>query len=85
MFDSATEAIQTLRSETGNIDQDLPPFVIAENGKPVGTINDGDSVIRFNFRGDRALEITAACEGGSDFNRFDRKRVPKVEYAGMME
>ena len=85
MFDSATEAIQTLRSETGKIDQDLPPFVIAENGKPVGTINDGDSVILFNFRGDRALEITAAFEGGSDFNRFDRKRVPKVEYAGMME
>ena len=85
MFDSATEAIQTLRSETGKIDQDLPPFVIAENGKPVGTVNDGDSVILFNFRGDRALEITAAFEGGSDFNRFDRKRVPKVEYAGMME
>lgn len=85
MFDSATEAIQTLRNETGKIDQDLPPFVIAENGKPVGTINDGDSVILFNFRGDRALEITAAFEGGSDFNRFDRKRVPKVEYAGMME
>lgn len=85
MFNSATEAIQTLRSETGKIDQDLPPFVIAENGKPVGTINDGDSVILFNFRGDRALEITAAFEGGSDFNRFDRKRVPKVEYAGMME
>ena len=65
--------------------RDLPPFVIAENGKPVGTINDGDSVILFNFRGDRALEITAAFEGGGDFNRFDRKRVPKVEYAGMME
>ena len=85
MFSSATEAIQTLRSETGKIDQDLPPFVVAENGKPVGTVNDGDSVILFNFRGDRALEITAAFEGGSDFNRFDRKRVPKVEYAGMME
>ena len=56
-----------------------------EMRKPVGTINDGDSVILFNFRGDRALEITAAFEGGSDFNRFDRKRVPKVEYAGMME
>lgn len=84
-FASATEAIETLRVETGKIDQDLPAFVIAENGKPVGTIEDGDSVILFNFRGDRALEITAAFESGADFSRFDRKRVPQVEYAGMME
>ena len=84
-FASATEAIETLRAETGKIDQDLPAFVIAENGKPVGTVEDGDSVILFNFRGDRALEMTAAFESGADFNRFDRKRVPQVEYAGMME
>ena len=84
-FASATEAIETLRAETGKIDQDLPAFVIAENGKPVGTIEDGDSVILFNFRGDRALEMTAAFESGADFNRFDRKRIPQVEYAGMME
>lgn len=84
-FASATEAIETLRAETGKIDQDLPAFVIAENGKPVGTVEDGDSVILFNFRGDRALEMTAAFESDADFNRFDRKRVPQVEYAGMME
>lgn len=84
-FASATEAIQTLRAETGKIDQDLPPFVIAENGQAVGAVKDGDSVILFNFRGDRALEMTAAFESGADFNRFDRKRVPLVEYAGMME
>jgi Phosphoglyceromutase len=56
MFASAHEAIETLREETKAIDQDLPPFVIGENGKPVGTIEDGDSVILFNFRGDRALK-----------------------------
>ena len=83
-FASAHEAIETLRSETGAIDQDLPPFVIAENGKPVGTIEDGDSVILFNFRGDRALEITKAFEAET-LTEFDRKRHPKVEYAGMME
>ena len=83
-FDSAHEAIETLRKETGAIDQDLPPFVIAENGKPVGEIVDGDSVILFNFRGDRALEITKAFEAKT-LDEFDRKRVPKVEYAGMME
>lgn len=83
-FASAHEAIETLRAETGAIDQDLPPFVIAENGKPVGTIEDGDSVILFNFRGDRALEITKAFEA-ADLKEFDRKRKPQVEYAGMME
>lgn len=83
-FDSAHDAIVTLRKETGAIDQDLPPFVIAENGNPVGTIEDNDSVILFNFRGDRALEITKAFEA-ENLTEFDRKRHPKVEYAGMME
>jgi len=85
-FKSATEAIETYRKEIpGIIDQDLKSFVVAENGKPVGTVNDGDSVIYFNFRGDRGLEITAAFEAGKEFNRFERSRVPAVEYAGMME
>ncbi|MBQ9495263.1 MAG: 2,3-bisphosphoglycerate-independent phosphoglycerate mutase [Treponema sp.] len=89
-FSSAQEAIETYRKETpGLLDQDMHEFVIAlpsENGEetPVGIINDGDSVIFFNFRGDRALEITAAFEE-SEFSHFDRKRVPHVEYAGMME
>jgi len=84
LFSSAHEAIETLRKETKAIDQDLPPFVIADQGKPVGTIEDGDSVILFNFRGDRALEITKAFEA-EKLDEFDRKRHPKVEYAGMME
>lgn len=84
-FASAEEAIETYRKETGAIDQDLPAFVIAENGKPVGTIEDGDSVVFFNFRGDRAIEISKAFEGGADFDKFDRVRVPKVLYAGMLE
>ncbi len=84
LFPSAHEAIETLRKETGAIDQDLPPFVIGEDGKPVGAMQDGDSVILFNFRGDRALEITKAFEA-DELTEFDRIRVPKVEYAGMME
>lgn len=84
-FSSAKEAIETFRAETGAIDQDLEPFVIAENGVPVGTVQDGDSVVFFNFRGDRAIEISKAFEGGSDFDKFDRVRVPKVVYAGMLE
>ena len=84
-FASAEEAIKTYREELKVIDQDLPPFVIAEDGKPVGTINDGDSVIFYNFRGDRAIEISKAFESGDDFDKFDRKRVPAVVYAGMLE
>lgn len=83
-FPSAHEAIETLRKETGKIDQDLPPFVIEEDGKPVGQIVDNDSVILFNFRGDRALEITKAFEA-EELTEFDRKRRPNVQYAGMME
>jgi 2,3-bisphosphoglycerate-independent phosphoglycerate mutase len=84
-FSSAQEAVETFRKEIpGIIDQDLKEFTIAENGKPIGTIEDADSVVYFNFRGDRALEITAAFEEAS-FDKFDRIRWPKVCYAGMME
>ena len=84
-FCCAAKAVQTYRDEYKVIDQDLPPFVIAENGTPVGTINDGDSVIFYNFRGDRSIEISKAFEGGADFDKFDRVRVPSVVYAGMLE
>ena len=84
-FASAEDAVNTYRAEYKVIDQDLPPFVLAENGTPVGTINDGDSVIFYNFRGDRSIEISKAFEGGADFDKFDRVRVPSVVYAGMLE
>ena len=84
-FASAAEAVTTYRAETKVIDQDLPPFVIARDGKPLGTIEDGDSVIFYNFRGDRSIEISKAFDGGAEFDKFDRVRVPKVIYAGMLE
>ncbi len=84
-FASAREAIESLRRDKpGVIDQDLPPFVIAEHGKPVGPITDNDSVIFFNFRGDRAIEITRAFEDDA-LTEFDRSPRPKVAYAGMMQ
>lgn len=84
-FSSAKEAIETYRTETdGIIDQDLPPFVIAENGEPVGKIIDGDSVVLFNFRGDRALEISLAFDN-EKFTYFDRGAKPDVVYAGMLQ
>ena len=85
-FASAAEAVETYRKELHVIDQDLPAFVIAKNGKPVGTVEDGDSVIFFNFRGDRSIEISKtfdAPEGA--FDKFDRVRVPNVKFAGMLE
>ncbi len=83
-FASAEEAITTYRNELKVIDQDLPPFVIAKDGKPVGTIEDGDSVVFYNFRGDRAIEISLAFDS-ENFDKFDRVRFPKVVYAGMLE
>jgi 2,3-bisphosphoglycerate-independent phosphoglycerate mutase len=84
-FASASAAVKGLREKhPGTIDQDLPPFVIAQDGKAIGTIEDGDSVVFFNFRGDRAIEISRAFEE-ADFDKFDRVRVPKVTYAGMLQ
>ncbi|MGN0678362.1 MAG: 2,3-bisphosphoglycerate-independent phosphoglycerate mutase [Oscillospiraceae bacterium] len=83
-FASALEAVETLRAETGVIDQDLPAFVIAKDGEPVGKIVDGDSVILFNFRGDRAIEMSMAFDM-DDFTHFERGGKPDVCYAGMLQ
>ena len=84
-FASAKEAIETYYKEDPKItDQYLDSFVIEDDGSPVGTIEDGDSVVFFNFRGDRAIELSMAFES-SDFDKFDRVRVPDVLFAGMME
>lgn len=83
-FASAKEALEVFRAEDKKVnDQYLPPFVVAKDGKPIGTIEDGDSVVCVNFRGDRAIEISQAFENEM-FTKFDRKRHPKIQYAGMM-
>ena len=84
-FASAKEAIETFRNEIeGVIDQDLPAFVIAENGEAVGKINDKDSVVLYNFRGDRAIELSMAFDNDI-FTFFDRGAKPDVVYAGMLQ
>ncbi|MCB4360264.1 2,3-bisphosphoglycerate-independent phosphoglycerate mutase [Quatrionicoccus australiensis] len=84
-FPDAVAAVNGLREQNpGTIDQDLPPFVIADQGQAIGSIEDGDSVVFFNFRGDRAIEITRAFEEAV-FDKFDRVRAPKVTYAGMLQ
>ena len=84
LFASAAEAIETYRAETGCIDQDLPAFVVARNGEPVAKIANGDSVILFNFRGDRAQEISLAFDR-KDFDKFDRPGYTGVKFAGMLQ
>lgn len=84
-FSSAAEAIHTYYDEDPGItDQYMDSFVIVQDGAPVGTVQDGDAVVFFNFRGDRAIEISRAFEE-ENFKEFDRKRWPDVFYAGMMQ
>ncbi len=84
-FPSATAAIETYREENpGIIDQDLPAFVVERDGKPVAKIENGDSVILFNFRGDRAQELSLAFDR-KDFDKFDRGDYTGVKFAGMLQ
>lgn len=85
VFHSAASAVQTLYNEDDDTnDQTLEPFVITEHSEPVGRIVDGDAVVLFNFRGDRAIEISRAFEE-QDFDKFDRGPAPDVLFAGMLE
>ena len=85
-YHSAEEAITHARKcFPEKNDQTLPPFVIVDkNNKPVGKIIDNDLVINFNFRGDRAIQISKAFEN-ENFDKFDRVEYPKVDYAGLMQ
>ncbi len=84
-FESARQAIETMREENpGVIDQDLKEFVIVRDGSPVGKMNDGDSVVLFNFRGDRAIELSRAFDE-DQLDEFDRGNVPDVKFAGIMQ
>lgn len=84
-FESAEQAVVALRESTGATDQNLDPFVIVRGGQPLGPIVDDDSVVFFNFRGDRALEITQAFTAGDEFSAFDRGNRPRVCFAGMLQ
>lgn len=87
-FRSATEAIELFRKKDSEIqDQYLPDFVVVdENKKPVGKVEKGDSFIYFDFRADRALEISMAFTY-YDFPYFARKNYSPddVYFAGMTE
>lgn len=75
---SGPEGIQA-SYDRGETDEFVKPTVIVKEGKPVATIKDGDSVIFFNFRPDRAREITRSfCD--DDFKGFDRGKRLAVTY-----
>ncbi len=87
LFADSLTAIRALREQSKVDDQYLPHFVVHELGdatKPVGPIGDGHGVVFFNFRGDRAIEISRAFVE-KEFKGFVRKQWPQVFYAGMME
>jgi len=85
-FRSAEEAVRTYyREDPAATDQYLDSFVVVgEDGRPVGPVRDGDAVVFFNFRGDRAIEISEAFTRET-FSGFDRGPLPDVFYAGMMQ
>ena len=85
-FSSAEEAVKTFYGEDPKTtDQYMDAFVIVDSQRrPVGPIADGDAVVFFNFRGDRAIEISRAFTE-KEFNEFDRGPLPDICYAGMME
>ncbi|MBO6137373.1 MAG: 2,3-bisphosphoglycerate-independent phosphoglycerate mutase, partial [Lachnospiraceae bacterium] len=75
---SATGGIQA-SYDKGVSDEFVVPFVVKKNGEPVATIKDGDSIIFFNFRPDRAREITHVfCD--DEFDKFDRGDRVKTTY-----
>ena len=82
---SAAEAIKT-SYEKDETDEFLKPVNITDaDGKPRALVEDGDSVIFFNFRGDRPREITRAFVQGDDFKGFQRKARPRVHYLCMTQ
>ncbi|KAJ1297309.1 hypothetical protein BS78_01G365600 [Paspalum vaginatum] len=84
-FKNALEAVKKLREDPKANDQYLPPFVIVdESRRPVGSIQDGDAVVTFNFRADRMVMLAKALEY-EKFDKFDRVRFPKIRYAGMLQ
>lgn len=86
-FKSYTAAVEEFYKNDSMSDQYLPGFVLVDDdGEPLGTVEDGDSLLLWNFRGDRAIEISQAFEAAEgEFPHFDRVRVPKLRYAGIME
>lgn len=88
-YTSAREAIEACRAAfPDKKDQYNLPFVIVDPAtkKPVGKVENGDAVVNFNFRGDRAIQISKAFEADdASFPYFPRGVRPQCTYAGLLE
>ena len=85
---TATSAEQAVAAAyaRGETDEFVVPTVITdEGGAPVGTVADGDALFFFNFRADRARQLTYALLGGPEWREFERCASPRVCFASMME
>lgn len=71
--------------ERGETDEFIAPTVMVDDDGPVGEIRDGDAVIFFNFRADRARQLTYALVRGTEFTSFERCRHPQVHYTSLMQ
>ncbi|MBN2427365.1 MAG: 2,3-bisphosphoglycerate-independent phosphoglycerate mutase [Deltaproteobacteria bacterium] len=63
--------------QAGETDEFIKPLVVTSGQGPCGTVNDGDGIVFFNFRADRAREITRAFTENS-FDGFERPVEPKL-------
>ncbi len=82
----ATDPVQAIKDSYANgvTDEFMLPTVMMKDGKPVATVQDGDSVIYFNFRPDRAREMTRVfC--ADDFDFFDRGKKYDLTYVCFTE
>jgi 2,3-bisphosphoglycerate-independent phosphoglycerate mutase len=81
---SGTEAVRQAYAR-GETDEFIQPTVITRAGEPVATLQDGDSVVFFNFRADRARQLSYALLKDEAWNDFTRCRRAKIHYASLME
>lgn len=84
---TAADPVEALKTSYANgvTDEFVLPTVITQNGKPVAAIENGDAVIFFNFRPDRAREMTRAFTQNG-FDGFDlRGRNRKVHWVCMTQ
>jgi len=68
----------------GETDEFVQPTVLQESGEPVGPIREGDAVVFFNFRADRARQLTRAMTEDA-FSDFPRPRPPRLSFVGFTE
>lgn len=83
---SAADPVKAVEAsyEAGKTDEFIMPTVILKDTKPVATIEDGDSVIYFNFRPDRARQMTRAIMD-KNFTGFERDKIVDVHFVTMTE